>query len=150
MSQSCIAGSVFNLNAFNTEQCLSLFRFKPADLGRLAGLMEVSPTFTRHRHSVSPLECLAISLRRLSSPCRRVDLEELLGRSSSALSDIFYVSVEHSMEKWGPLLTTWRGDFMAERAPLYTEAIKAKGARLDMFVGFTDGTKLSVSARWPS
>lgn len=140
-----ISTSVFNINAFNEEQSLSLFRFKPADLGRLASLLNVTPTFLRRRYNVPSVECLAIVLRRLASPCRWTDVEELFGRTVSSLSEIFHETVEHVAEKWGPVLTSWRGDLMAERAAVYAGAVAAKGAPLDRCVGFIDGTALRVS-----
>jgi len=48
--------SSFNINSFSTEQALSLFRFKPADLSRVAGLLDVQAGSSRRRHKASAVE----------------------------------------------------------------------------------------------
>ena len=140
-----IRGITFNLNAFSSEQALSLFRFRPKHIGRLATLLQVDTSFPVSRHSVDRVECLCIVLRRLSSPSRWSDLEELFGRSGSALSQIFYATIELLVVKWGSLLSEWRVEFMRERAGLYSSRIAEAGAFLDKCVGFVDGTALFVS-----
>ena len=50
-----IVCSTLNLNLFSTEQYLSLFPFKPADLGRVAHLLEVEGgASTSAGHSARP------------------------------------------------------------------------------------------------
>jgi len=74
-----------------------------------------------------------------------MDLEELIGRSRSALCAVFLASVARFVSKWGHLLSEWRGDFMRERSPLFAARIEAAGASLDKCVGFIHGTALFVS-----
>jgi len=47
-----------------------------------------------------------------------MDLEELFGRSGSALctSTIFHATVQVVMARWGSLLSEWWVDFLRERA----------------------------------
>ena len=135
----------FKLNAFSSQECLSLFRFRPADLGRLVDLLQIDVLFPRTRFSVGSIECFAIVLRRLASPARWVDLEELFGRSGAALCHIFYSTVWALMDKWGFLLCEWRVCFMRARAAFYSEKIAGSGAYLDRCVGFIDGTAIFIA-----
>jgi len=122
-----------------------LFRFLPHHIGQLAALLELDVCFGYPRNHVDAVECLCIMLRRLASPARWMDLEELFGRSRSALCAVFLASVDMFLSKWGHLLSEWRGDFMRERAPRFAARIEAAGASLDRCMGFIDGTALFVS-----
>jgi len=135
----------FNLNAFSSQECLSLLRFRPPDLGRLVDLLAIDVSFPRTRFAVGPIECFAIVLLRLASPARWVDLEELFGRSGAALCHIFYSTVWALRDKWGFLLCEWRVCFMRTRASLFSENIAGSGAYLDRCVGFIDGTAISIA-----
>lgn len=80
----------FNVNSFCSSEALALFRFLPSDIGRLADLLHVEDAVAMTKYAVTPVECLCIVVRRLASPARWVDLEELFGRSSSALCTTFF------------------------------------------------------------
>jgi len=140
-----IEATTFNLNAFSSQQSLSLFRFQPAYVGQLASLLNIDVPFPRTRLRVAPVECFCIVLRRLASPCRWMDLEELFGRSGSALCTIFHATVQVVMARWGSLLSEWRVDFLRERAVTYAQKILDSGAYLDRWVGFIDGTTIFVA-----
>jgi len=49
------------------------------------------------------------------------------------------------MTKWGHLLTRWRGELMAERAAVYSDAVRRRGAPFQTCVGFIDGTAVHVA-----
>eukprot|EP00171_Calliarthron_tuberculosum_P001206 IDg1206t1 len=83
--------SSFNLNAISDEQCLILFRFTKAEIPRIAHLVDWSSAVTsRNGYVCDPLTGTCILLRRLAFPSRWVDLEEMFGMHSSALSEVFY------------------------------------------------------------
>jgi len=105
----------FNINAFSSRESLSLLRFLPHHVGQLSVLLHVDVPFSYPQYAVSPVECLCIVFRRLASPAPWTDLEQLLGRSRSALCNIILTSLEVIMSKWGYLLTEWRGGLMHER-----------------------------------
>jgi len=65
-----IEATTFNLNAFSSQQSLSLFRFQPAHVGQLASLLDIDVPFPRTRLRVDPVECFCNTLRRLASPRR--------------------------------------------------------------------------------
>lgn len=140
-----VSMACFNLNAYGKADALSLFRFEPADIGKLADALAVREASSRRRYRVSPEEALCVVLRRLSSPCRWRDLELLFGRSSSALSEIFFETVEDLIERWGPCVTSWRGDLMQDRAADYARCVSDRGAPHTKVVGFIDGTTIRVA-----
>jgi len=111
-----IEATTFNLNAFSSQQSLSLFHFQPAHVGQLASLLDIDMPFPRTRLRVDPVECFCIVLRRFASPCRWMDFEQLFGRSGSALCTIFHATVPVVMARWGSLLSEWRVYFLRERA----------------------------------
>jgi len=61
------------------------------------------------------------------------------------LCHIFFATVAMTMEKWGANLTSWRVEFMRERAVLHAEKIEGTGAYLDRCVGFIDGTAIFIA-----
>jgi len=140
-----VSSSSFNINSFSTEESLSLFRFKPADVGRLAGLLEVQGGSSRRRYKATPVEQLCVILRRLSSPARWLDLEILFGRGRSSLCELFYETIEQLDVRCSGLLCSWRGDLIEERAAMYAQRVLEKGGALDNCVGFIDGTGLFVA-----
>jgi len=135
----------FNLNVFSEQEALTNFRFLVSDMGRLSALLSLNVDMTRCRYNVTRIECLAIILRRLASPCRWTDLELFFGRSASALSKSFCRGVEELLAQWGHLLTTWRAGLMTERAPVYAHSITGKGAPLHGCVCFIDGTAIRIA-----
>jgi len=140
-----VSAVAFNLNAFSQQEALNNFRFFVPDLGRLSSLLDLQVDVSRRRYNVSPIECLAIVLRRLASPSRWTDLELLFGRSASSLSEIFCRGVDELIGRWGHLITTWRAALMAERAAAYAAAIAGKDAPLQTCVGFIDGTLIRIA-----
>lgn len=113
-----VRATSFNLAVFSTEQALSLFRFQPGHVGRLAGLLCIDDETFPGRHRASCIERLCIVLRRLSSPTRWMDLEVVFGRCSSALREIFYETVEALRGRWENAFCSWRGDLIQERAAM--------------------------------
>jgi hypothetical protein len=98
----------FNFNALSDRDCLSNFRFCKRDITRLlvAFAWPVNVTCTRRsRYAVSPLLGICVGLRRLCTPSRWRDLEELFGKLSSQLSEIFWEVLETLLEARGSLVT---------------------------------------------
>lgn len=93
-----IRASSFNLNSFSSEQLLAFFRLLPEHIGQLSALLHVDASFAHPNFAVEAVECLCIVLRRHSAPVRWSDLEEVFGRSSSALSFIFLATFERLVE----------------------------------------------------
>ena len=80
-----IRSSSFNLNFISEEECLSNFRFRRAEIGRIALLLGgpgllIRQLSSRSRRSFNSIEATCIILRRLASPCRWSDLELMFGK----------------------------------------------------------------------
>jgi len=71
-----------------------LFRFLPKHVGELAELLDLDVCFAYPSYRVDAVECLCIVLRRLASPARWMDLEELSGRSRCALCYVFLSTLD--------------------------------------------------------
>ena len=146
VSRAGRAGEVtFNVNVFSAQEALSTFRFSPSDVGPLAATLHLDAVFPLRRYRVGATECLAIVLRRLASPARWAYLEVMIGRCRSFLDELSCCTVDRLMSKWGNLLTGWRGELMAERAAVYADAVRRRGAPLQTCVGFIDGTAIHVA-----
>ncbi|KAK7489921.1 hypothetical protein BaRGS_00018786, partial [Batillaria attramentaria] len=71
----------FSLENYSDEQCESYFRFTSDQITRLCHGLRIPATVTApNRTSASGLEVLCIVLRRLSYPCRYVDLAMFFDR----------------------------------------------------------------------
>ena len=80
----------FNFNQFSCEDCLSLFRFEKnhvPQLSQIAGWPEQKTCTERNRFRVTPFLAACILLRRIACPFRWRDVEEMLEKSASHLSD---------------------------------------------------------------
>lgn len=139
----------FNFNSFSEASCLSLFRFRKADLirvVRLIGWPQEKVHTSRNRYSVSPILACCVMLRRIATPARWRDLEELFGKHGPQLSEIFWEAVVHFLEANEHLLTSpISADFFQPRLARYAEAIHAKSKTLDTCIGFIDGTVLGIA-----
>ncbi|KAL8560180.1 hypothetical protein ACOMHN_021675 [Nucella lapillus] len=71
----------FSLHKYTDQQCKDHFRFFPQDIIRLCQLLRMPDRMTAvNRTSASGLEVLSIVLKRLSYPCRYMDLEGFFHR----------------------------------------------------------------------
>jgi len=140
-----VSAVAFNLNVFSQQEALINYRFFVPNLGRLSSLLDLQVDVSRRRYNVSPIECLDIVLRRLTSPGRWTDLELLFGPSASSLREIFCRGVDELIGRWGHLITTRRTALMAERAAAYAATIAGKDAMLQKCVGFFDGTLIRIA-----
>lgn len=72
------------------EQCLIDFRFRQTEIGRIAQLTGWDGgRKERNAYRCSGLYARCILLRRMESPCRYRDIEQVFGMHTSALSEIF-------------------------------------------------------------
>ena len=132
-----ISIATFNLNALSDEKCLSLFRFKKSKVPVIMNLMGWTTGVTsRNKYLCYSITATCILLRRLSYPCRWVDLEKFFGMHSSALSEVFYECAWQLYETRGNLVTTYRTDLMVERALMYASAVYNHSKCLEKMRGF--------------
>jgi len=140
-----VGGVTFNVNMIFAQESLSTVRFLPFDVGRLAAALHLDADFALRWYLVDATECLAIVLRRLASPAHWVDLEVIFGRCRSSLSEVSCRTMDRLVTKWGYRMTRWRAEFMAERAAVYADAVRRRGAPLQTCVGVIDVTAIHVS-----
>jgi DDE superfamily endonuclease len=144
--------SSFNINAVSDSDCLIWYIFKRNDIGFIAGIIpwENGLDFngkmrtSRRRYYIDQLEASSILLRRLATPCSRVDLHEEFGKHSSALAEIFYHAMELLHSKFSPLVHVWPKNIVRERAAYYEKCVTERWAVLPHVVGFIDGTSLEI------
>ncbi|KAK7466643.1 hypothetical protein BaRGS_00037251 [Batillaria attramentaria] len=86
----------FSLHKYTDQQCKDHFRFFPQDIIRLCQLLHMPDRMTAvNRTSASGLEVLCIVLKRLSYPCRYLDLEGFFHRPRFELCMLFNLGVNH-------------------------------------------------------
>jgi hypothetical protein len=107
-----VLSSTFNLNFISDLQCLQRYRFTRKDIRFLADLIpwgkrldhEGRMRTSQKRYLVDPVEATAITLRRLATASRWVDMESEFGKHRSALSEIFIMrwssSIANSDRLW--------------------------------------------------
>lgn len=135
----------FNFNIFSTEESLRLFRFRPHELGAVAGVAGFNGRTTNRRYRCDGITAACIVLRRLASPCRWFDLERLFGMTTHALSEVFWQVLFDCKDKHDVLSGALRSDLLARRARMYADCIGENGAPLPNCVGFIDGTKIFIA-----
>jgi hypothetical protein len=129
---------------FGSEECISLFRFRPQDLPRLKATLRI-PDQIRAGHGVdsgwvfSGQEGLLLLLRRLAYPCRWEDLVPIFGLYIEEMSTLFSWMISHVYENFHYLLESlarWKPLF-----PSFAEACAEMGSPANLGVfGFVDGT----------
>lgn len=145
MRSRIIKTCTFNINNYSEFMSLHDFRFKVTDLPKIADLLHLPNSVTkRRRYRCDSITSCCIVLKRLSSPSNWKDLETTFGMASPMLSEIFWETIEMFTATHGHLVTALKTDLLRERAALYAERIKCKGAPLDRCVGFIDCTKIRM------
>ena len=139
----------FNFNSLSNFECFVNFRFCKDDIIKFSRAMGWPSNVTktsRNGYRLNPILATCIVLRRFAGPCRWVDLEEVFGKHSSQLSEIFWECLEKFVETRGHLLT---GDvcaeFVAEKASTCAEAVHRKSQAMSNCIGFIDGTVIGIS-----
>lgn len=139
-----ISTNLFNINAYSDEDCLVNFRFLRADIPKISKLVEFNtPRTIRNRYRMDPIASTCIMLRRISAPARWRDLELVFFMNRSALSEVFWETIER-FTKSNSYLLDLRTNLLRQRAKIYAEAIKYKGAPLHQCIGFIDCTKIRM------
>jgi hypothetical protein len=100
---------------------------------------------SQKRYLVDPVEATAITLRRLVTASRWVDVESEFGKHRSALSEIFYHALELFYSEFGSVLETWPDSLVTLRAREYAKCVENKGSPLDSVVSFLDGTGIEIA-----
>ncbi|XP_075534567.1 uncharacterized protein LOC142568566 [Dermacentor variabilis] len=98
-------GGYLNIDALDSGLFRSYFRFEKTDIRRLRSALLVPDVIsTPQRVLVPGDEALCITLRRLSSPNRLCELEQLFGRHYSVISSVTSYVLSHIEDKFVHLL----------------------------------------------
>ena len=135
----------FNLDNITAPKATQLFQFAKDDLETLCRLLRLPPVMSgRNRTSWSGMEGLCLVLRRLSYPCRLVDMEEVFGRGTSEASVIINDTIDFLYNEWGRLLTDLdqHTDYWLtpEKVEELCTSIHNAGCPLENVWAFIDGT----------
>jgi len=121
----------FSLETFSEEQCLKYFRFRKADIRKVAEIINWGGITEHNRYKRNSTVACCILLRRLASACTWYELEPLFGMRYSHMSEVFWECLEKFTSEWAHLVTTFNSALMISRARMYSEAISSMGAPLD-------------------
>jgi hypothetical protein len=89
----------------------------------------------RARDTVDPIEATAIKLRRLSTPSRLADVQGEFGKHSSALTEIFYHTLELLYENLSSAIQDSPEVLIQKRTQYDGNYILMKGSTLPNAVG---------------
>ena len=133
---------LFDLDTMDDTECKAEFRFKKAEILRLAEALDIPETFLCHQGTTAAgIEGLCVLLRRLTYPCRYSDLIPRFGQPVPELSMIYNIVVDYTYNTHGHRITQWNHTILDPvNLKRYADAIYDKGAALDNCVGFIDGT----------
>ncbi|KAL9970194.1 hypothetical protein ACROYT_G022528 [Oculina patagonica] len=99
---------LFDLDTMDDTEGKAEFRFKKAEILRLAEALDIPETFLCHQGTTAAgIEGLCELLRRLTHPCRYLDLIPCFGRLVPELSMIYNIVLEYIYNTHGQKITQW-------------------------------------------
>ena len=115
----------FRFQKLSSRDCLKFFRFSKDDILRIMDLLHFPPRFKLwNRMSVLSEDIFCLVLRRLSYPCRLIDLQHMFPRHRTVLSNMFNVGIDFVHARMKSHLTTLNQPFLsAERLEIYANNV---------------------------
>lgn len=137
----------FDLDSFDSSECITEFRVNKNDIPRLADVLGVPQQFKCSQGTVcSGLEGLCLLLKRLAYPCRYFDLIYRFARPVPELCMIYNVVLDWVYDNHGHRLTSWNQPFLTSPyLEQYAQAVYQMGCPLTNCFGFMDGTVRPIS-----
>lgn len=137
----------FCLENIDSSECLAEFRVTKEDIPVLAECLRIPDRFICSQGTVcGGLEGLCLLLRRLTYPCRYVDLVKMFARPVPELSMISNTVLDWIYNNHAFRLTSWDQFFLS---PAYLErycrSVADRGCPLRNCFGFIDGTVRAIS-----
>jgi len=131
----------------NSADCKADFRVDKRHIALLVEALRVPPIFKCSNGTICDgTEGLCIVLKRFAYPCRYSDMIPIFGRSVQELSMISNQVTDWIYNTHGHKVTQWNHGIL--NPPLiatYADAVHSKGAALDNYPGFIDGTVRPIS-----
>ena len=120
----------------------SYFRFSPEDVNRLRILLGIPDILRtpRNKYVFTGNHALLIVLRRLAYTARFVDLQPLLGRHKSELSEVFKYVVIYLTRRWDSTLCWDDQRLDLETLQFMSRSMRRMRCPLGNVFGFLDGT----------
>ena len=142
---------IFSLENYNDIEFVHKFRFSQEEIQILHELIRFPPNFrTRQRITISSFEAFCITIRRLTSGHRWVELMYDFGRSQEVLSTIFLQVISWLFDRYKHII------YFDDRIITRYKSIAARkiysksGVPLPRLIGFVDGhiQKISKPVRY--
>ena len=134
--------SVFSLDEMTDAKCLAELRFKKRDIPLLAEVLGVPETIRCEQGTLCDgMERLCMLLRRLSFPCRYLDMIPRFAKAVPVISMVTNTVVDFLYNIHGHRITRWNHDILGpDQMEIHAAAIAARGAPLQNCFCFIDGT----------
>lgn len=135
------------MQSWDDDTFEKMFRFRREDFHRVLDSLQISGKFMLcgrdKREQKYPAHlCLMVVLRRLSFPCRFVDLVNIFGLPSNRLCDIFHSTVDFLYEEYARTLNQY--SIWCDHFPSFAKALHDYGAPYDNLVSIFDGHFIAV------
>jgi hypothetical protein len=119
------------MQTFDDETFETMFRFKRAHFYEVLDAMKISGELIKcgrkGKYSLYPADlCLMVVLRRLSYPCRFVDLVNIFGLPSNRIIEIFHSTVDFLFVRFAQKLNQF--SIWTQHFPHFAQAMEAFGA----------------------
>jgi len=123
------------------------FRFELDQVIQLMEVLQMPSHLLFNGYRTTSIEAICVSLHRLSSQCRFVDLSMIYDRLPQFLSQIFSGTMIFIFRKFGDTVRSFEHDWTTDRARLddYALRIQEKGCPLSNCVAFVDGSHVPVA-----
>ena len=123
------------------------FRFDTSQVINLIDYLQIPQCISFNGCKTSAIEAICISLHRLSSHCRFIDLSMIYDLRPQVLSQIFAGMMVLLFRKYGNLVRSFEHSWTVSRTSLdeYASKVSSTGCPLENVVGFLDGTHVPVA-----
>jgi len=130
-----------------TGLATAYFRFDIDQMLQLRDLLQMPPDLLFNGYRTTSIEALCVSLHKLASQCRLIDLSPIYDRRPQFLSQIFVGTMIFIFRKFGNLVRSFEHPWTTDRARLdeYSLCIQNKGCPLSNCVAFVDGSHVPVA-----
>ena len=134
-----------DINLLSSALCLAYFRFGADEIHRLSEALRIPHVFVAHdRVKCSGKEALCIMLRRMTFPCRWVELSAMFGRSRAFMSVVVNSLLRFIHNEFSTILTLDSRRLSVTNLRAYSQAVRNQGGPDIPVFGFIDGTFNSV------
>ena len=123
------------------------FRFSSVQVLSLLQILELPEQFSLNGYRTTSIEAICVTLHRLSSQCRLVDLSFIYDLRPQFISQIVNGFMVYIFRRYGDIVRSFVTSWSTDRIMLevYAEKIRRRGSPIANCVGFVDGTHVPVA-----